>query len=426
VAFSTGAFVPESHHQPTMNWHARIIALTIALMTGFAVAAPPPASSPSTTPQFIVVNISSSAKAAVFEKVGTEFSAMSAGSVRVGIGAIFSYLGESPDRVEAELRRFLELAQQHNTPVVVQLDGEQWWQGRPDLWNWWDPQRPGYNPENWQNVEWSGWAPEHALRIAWRNWGRQIRVLPPPNLMSARYREACHQEMKRLIPVVLAWWRSLPEDRRDLLVGIKLGWESSIGVNAFHYPNGNALLDRPASEDPTSGVKANELPARGVAQIGYAAVQTAGLRSQGAITEADLAEIARRHLEDLCRAAAKLGVPRDRLFTHVAGWKEDELLYQSAVNDFSSPGWSFYQHAADPTKDNGVQSALRRSDAPCWAAVEWLYQGPRQTGPWRKSLAATLAVPRCRYVCIYHWESIRDSSEILQAIRELTQTKNSP
>lgn len=416
---------PSRDHQ-TLKPHSSILAIAIVLLSGHVHAAPQPAASQPTTPQFIVVNISSSAKVSVFERVSQEFSTASPGRVRVGVGAIFSYLGESPARVEAELRKFLELAEKFNTPILVQLDGEQWWQERPDLWNWWDPQRPGYNPGNRQNVEWSGWGPEHALRIAWRNWGRQIRVLPPPNLMSARYREVCHQEMQRLIPVVLDWWRKLPDTRRDLLIGLKLGWESSIGVNAFHYPGGNALLDRPASEDPSSGLKANELPARGVAQIGYAAVKTAGLRSDGVITEADLAEIARRHLEDLCRVAAKLGVPRDRLFTHTAGWKEGELLYQSAVNGFSSPGWSFYQHASDPEKDAGVQSALRRCDAPYWAAVEWLYQGPRQTGPWRKALAATLAVPRCRYLCIYNWEGIRDASEVLQAIREVTQTTKAP
>ena len=109
-----------------------------------------------------------------------------------------------------------------------------------------------------------------------------------------------------------------------------------------------------------------------MAQIGYAGVSMAGIRQEGQITEADLAEVVRRHLEDLCRAAAQLGVPRDRLFTHSGGWKEGELLFQAALNKYSCPGWSFYRHAADPAKDSGVQAALKLSDAPYWAAVEWL------------------------------------------------------
>lgn len=343
--------------------------------------------------------------------------------VRVGVGYIFSYFRAEEDAVlMASLRRVLEAAEQTDTPVLVQIDGEQWWQGRPDLWNWWDPSRPGFDPANRQNVEWSGWTPDDAIKIAWRNWGRQIRVLPPPNLMSPRYRAACHEKMAVVIPVVLDWWKGLPPERKDLLVGVKVGWESSIGVNAWYYPNGNDLLDEPADKDPTSGLKADEPPARGVAPIGYAAVKTAGIREAGELTEGDLAEVARRHLEDLSREAARLGVPRDRLFTHGAAWKDGELLYQAAVNAFSCPGWSFYKHAADPAKDIGVQEALKRSDAPWWAATEWLFPGPRETEPWRQALDNTLADRRCRYLCIYNWEGIRDSEPVLEAIRRTIAT----
>jgi hypothetical protein len=301
----------------------------------------------------------------------------------------------------------------------VQLDGESWWDGRPDLWNWWDPTKPGYSPDNRPNVEWTDWSPDDAIKIAWRNWGRQIRVLPPPNLMSPRYRAACHEEMAVLIPVVLEWWQALPADKRYLWIGLKVGWESSIGVNAWYYPNGNALLDKPASEDPTTGLRSAEPPARGVVQIGYAAVKTAGIRAEGQITERDLAEVAHRHLEDLSREAARLGVPREKLFTHGAGWKDGEPLYQAAVNQYSCPGWSFYRYAAQPDQDAGVQEGLQRSDAPHWAAVEWLYQGPPEREPWQQALRATLSQPRCRYLCIYNWEGIRDSREVLEAIRSV-------
>lgn len=375
--------------------------------------------------QFIVFNVSPNLEAEAFERVSREFNTNSRARVRAGVAAIFSYLHRPPAEVAADLKQFLDRAQKTDTPVVVQLDGENWWGARPDLWNWWDASRPGFSPANRTNVEWTSWSPDGAIKIAWRNWGRQIRVLPPPNLMSARYRAACCDEMRVLVLLVLDWWKSLPANQRDLFIGLKLGWESSVGVNAWHYPNGNALLERPAIEDPVSGLQAHELPARGVAQIGFAAVKTAGLRSEGQITEADLAEVVRRHLEDLCRLAAELGVPREKLFTHVAGWKENELLYQAALNRFSCPGWSFYQHAADPAEDSGVKAALQRSDAPFWGAVEWLYQGPRETAPWRAALTATLANPRCRYLCIYNWQNVREQPAILQAVREVMVATNS-
>ncbi len=368
--------------------------------------------------QFIVLNLSRGTSSEAFESIRKEFSTDAASPIQAGVGAIFSYLGHPRPNVEQHLRDFLRLAAEFEMPVVVQLDGENWWQARPDLWNWWNPAGPGYSDSNRFNVEWTGWSPADAIKISWRNWGRQLRVLPAPNLMSPRYRQACHEEMRRLIPLVLEWWNGLPADRKHLLIGIKLGWESSIGVNAWYYPNGNSLLDRPASEDPTSGLEVGQVPARGVAQIGFAAVRTAGIRTSGRITEEDLAEVVRRHLEDLCAAAAGLGVPRERLFTHGAGWKDGERLYGAAVNRFSCPGWSFYRHAAHPARDQGVQAALANSDAPYWAAVEWMLDGPAETARWRDALRRTLSLPRCRYVCIYNWEGIRDKPGVLDGIRE--------
>ena len=344
---------------------------------------------------------------------------MNSAKIRIGIGFIFSYLRtENDEFLLASLRRVLELAEETDTPVLIQLDGEQWWGARPDLWNWWDPSMPGFDPANRENVEWSSWSPDDALKIAWRNWGQQIRVLPPPNLMSARYRNACREKMELLVPIVMTWWNKLPVNKKDLLVGIKVGWESSIGVNAWYYPNGNELLEKPLSDDPKTGLDGDALPARGVAQIGFAAVKTAGIRKTGELTEADLAEVVRRHLEGLSREVNRLGVPRDKLFTHAVGWKAGELLYQTGVNKFSCPGWSFYKHAADPSKDVGVQKALQNSDAPYWAATEWLYQGRREAKDWRQALENTLADPRCRYLCIYNWDGIQDNLPALEAIRE--------
>jgi hypothetical protein len=163
-----------------------------------------------------------------------------------------------------------------------------------------------------------------------------------------------------------------------------------------------------------------------VAQIGYAAVKTAGLRKEGRITEADLAEVVRRHVEDLCRLAAELGVPRDKLFTHVGGWKDNELLYEAALNEFSCPGWSFYKYAADPEKAAGVQQVLKRSTAPYWAAVEWLYQGSSDTDRWRQAITATLSSPRCRYLCIFNFDPLRSSEAVLRAVREVAQKSPTP
>ena len=122
---------------------------------------------------------------------------------------------------------------------------------------------------------------------------------------------------------------------------------------------------------------------------------------------------------DICQVVAGLGVPLGKLYTHCAGWKTEELLYESALNQFSCPGWSFYNYAGDPRMDIGVQNTLAKTNAPSWAAVEWLYQGSREVETWRSALENTLIDPRCRFICIYNWEGIRDSEAILEAIRQV-------
>lgn len=38
------------------------------------------------------------------------------------------------------------------------LDGENWWDQTPGLWNWWNASLPAYDPGNVNNVEWYGMA----------------------------------------------------------------------------------------------------------------------------------------------------------------------------------------------------------------------------------------------------------------------------
>ncbi len=374
--------------------------------------------------QYVVLNIiPGEPYRPVFDQVTQATTGRSSENIGVGIAAIFSYLNQPRGQTKKELTEFLSLSEEYNMPVVVQLDGEQWWDGRPDLWNWWDPKRPGYDSANRQNVEWFGWGPENAMKIAWRNWGRQIRVLPPPNFMSARYRAACHEEMRVFVPIVLEWWKQLPYEKKHLLIGIKLGWESAIGVNSFYLPNGNYLVEQPEEKDPQVALKGEQVPDRGVVAIGYAAVTTAGLARSGTLKEANLAAIVTKHLDDLCALAAELGVPREKMFTHVGGWKEGELLYDAALNKYTCPGWSFYRHAADASKDMGVQRVLAKSDAPYWAAVEWMLMNDSSAGNWHTAIGRVLTTPGCRYLCVYNWSGIRENKGAVEGIRRVLEVK---
>ncbi|RYY35116.1 MAG: hypothetical protein EOP46_11145 [Sphingobacteriaceae bacterium] len=352
-----------------------------------------------------------------FQAIATEFGTQTKKTTAVGVGVIVSYLNNTPENCLAQLNNYLNLSVKYNLPVRIKLDGEQWWDYRSDLWNWWDPGAPGYNPANKDNVEWADWTADAAVKIGWRNWGSQIRVKPMPNLMSTAYREACRTELIKLTDAIKTWQDALPEDKKFLFVGIVVGWESGIGVNNYYYPNGNDYLGQPESNDPKTGVTGGP-PSRGLQTIGYAAAKTAGIASSGTLTEDMQVEVVRRHLEDLSKVVSERGITRDKIFTHCGGWFKGEKLFNAAINEYSCPGWSFYDSAVNPTLDEGVMNALKNSTAPYWSATEWSFAGDHTKDQWASALNLTLG-PKTKYVCIYNWTDIAANRNALDAISEL-------
>lgn len=96
------------------------------------------------------------------------------------------------------LANLLALSSANDLPVVITLDAFEFWNGRPDLWNWWNSSLPGYNPANANNVEWTDWSAENATKIAWANWGSQFRKPPHPNLASPVFRAAVAEAVRPL------------------------------------------------------------------------------------------------------------------------------------------------------------------------------------------------------------------------------------
>ena len=323
--------------------------------------------------------------------------------LQLGVSFVFDFLRYDLDLVAQSLQRFLELSLKTNMPVLVNLDGMNWWGHRPDLWNWWDPDAPGYDPDNRHNVEWYDWGPEHAVRIGWRNWGHQIRVLPMMNMASPAVVKAHQEALRRLLPLVAEWWQALPENKKWLLGGVKLGHEVSIGVNAYYYPQGNALADMPATQDPDHGLDFSQGWHGGLQPLGYAAATTLGLKDSGELARDDIAKIIHGYLAMLAKEAHRAGLPREIVFTHQGGnyapW-EKTMPWWPAFNEWSAPGWSFY--FTDPADADGLGAALDKHGTGRWAAVEWWWHGENAAG-WRDHFERTLSFRDCRFVVVYNW-----------------------
>lgn len=339
-------------------------------------------------------------------------------NLRLGLSFILSVLDGSEATLAQTLQGLLALSEKHDAPVLFVLDGQNWWNARPDLWNWWDETRPGYNPANRENVEWTGPGPDYAVKLCWRNWGRQIRVLPAPNLHAPRYRRAVTDAMTPFLRQIVAWKNTLPKTRRFLFPGVKVGWEASIGINAYHYPNGNELLNQPPESDPQTGLEKTRDFAGGLVPLGYAALSSAGRTHPGSVTLADHEFLTQNYLAFLSRLARGAGLKRNEVFTHVGGQYAPYHLHYThrvAVNPDAIPGWSLYNTRPDEAGDLGQAVDAARTDG-AWCAAEWLTNAKTADG-WADDIRRTLGFRNCRSLSVYNWEGVRSRPEALRGLQ---------
>jgi hypothetical protein len=360
----------------------------------------------------------------VFDQVTNSLRAPENPRLRIGLSFIFSTL-ETPTKVLAQsLGSLLQRSEECRVPVLVALDGQNWWEHRPDLWNWWDPNTPGYNPANVFNVEWTGWSAKQAVKIGWRNWGNQLRVAPAPNLASPCVVAAHLEPLRTLLPIIVAWQRQLPASRKWLFGGVKLGWEAGIGFNAYYHPDGNHYLEQwphDPSHDPTNSLDLAQGLSGGMSQLGYAALKSSGLKDHGPVLPDDLGQVTQRYLETLCRTAHDAGLDATAIYTHQGGngipWNL-HLPFWAAVNAWSTPGWSFY--GLDPAQAAPLRDAIEKCGHSKWAACEWWWGGADAT-QWEDHLRRTLGFLDCRFICIYNWnpQVFAKQTPAQQAVRKL-------
>ncbi len=304
------------------------------------------------------------------------------------------------ERPEAEfddiIRRHIADAEQYDCPVLFNFDPITFWDTATDIWNWFDPAKPNYNQENRENVEWYDWGSEHAVKIGWLNWGMQCRLAPMANLFGPKYQAAVAQRFKRYLTIIDDWYKGLPDEKKYLLVGVKVVGELALGVNNWYYPNGNDLYDKDIKDDPQTGINMYLKPSRGVQTIGYAALTYSGIRTSGTVTGEDIAKVEAKFTDWLCSLTDGYSFTREKIFTHAGGCDND---LDAALNPKSCPSWSFYlSDAADASNFSYAMGLLQKSDAPYWAVSEWAIGEDSAPANWASGISSGLRIDRCRYV----------------------------
>jgi hypothetical protein len=316
------------------------------------------------------------------------------------------------------------LAEANDLPLSVSIDATQYWNTRPDLWQWWDPAAEGFNPANRMNVEWTGWnATADATSVSWRNWGSQFRMpTPPPNFASPAFRAAAAEVMTPVAQVFSRWYTGLPREKKYLLAYVRCTQELWEGTNYYVYPNSTLPgggYAWPKALDPTTGPK-------GTLQLGYAALCTAGKQCEGNITDAALDGVVSDFIRFAAGVLAGAGVPRSRLMSHTgAAWgghgPDPALAWNTAaaaVTSAAAPGWSLYAGSTNASSNTGLGAALDALDGTPWGAPEWLrtFDNSGSAKLWTDAFLSTMRFKNNRLIVVQNFGSIQRNPGALEAL----------
>lgn len=267
------------------------------------------------------------------------------------------------------IRGAFDLALRNDVAVHLTVDSHEW-ENRPDLWNYQDKDKPGYDPKKRANVEWSDWdGTPHPHR--YRNWGTPEAMAPVICYNSP----AVLSEVSRLItevvapPIKAGLDRLKAEGKGHLFSGLTVGAEPALpnyeNVDR-QRPQITKLMDRDGSPKTRLGYNA-------LSNNGYSQAKPPKDFARA------LAQINDDYTDYWCRTFAEAGIPRAKMYTHVAagagvvGSPAVEFTNAPigiAFNDHSRPGWTTYPVGPLTHDFEHLYEALAEHGNPHWASTE--------------------------------------------------------
>jgi hypothetical protein len=281
-------------------------------------------------------------------------------------------------QVPDSIHRAFTVARKHDLAVMLHFDFHVDWSNRPDLWNWFDPKRPGYNPDNRRNVEWFGWDGPPA-QARYLNWG-EVQRMPPPMCFTS---QAIRAEWTRLIRDVIA-----PPLKKELAT---LEREGKGRLFAGVLVGSEPTFDNYTHTDPET---AKQVAADGAptGQLGYRALLDRGYGKDHppADIHQALGEIIQETVAFWCKAFVQAGLPARNLYPHIPAGAPLEMTSApvgAACNAWSRPGWSTYPVGPLERNFQPLYDALKKHGNPPWGGVEANAGAPGALIDWESYLA---------------------------------------
>lgn len=307
------------------------------------------------------------------------------------------YLNNSVSTTTSQINKLFQLARDADVPVMIPLGDVTWWGNRPDLWNWFDPSKPGYNANNINNVEWSCFDPSCASKDSWRNWGSGFWLgFPAPNYASPVVRAELQNRLQQIAPTILQNIASLQRDGKEyLFAGVKMGWEASIGIN--NACNQQALDNQNTCYGYRSYMNQHCSSATPLCKTGS---------TKPSDFNATLVTTIQQYLELLAKTLFDAGIPKDRIYSHGSTiWEHGALSYAPAsFNNYSRPAWSLYPPYSDP--NTILKSGLQAHGFPAWGVGESNLFATNNASAWSQFINSVLnntSTPNGHMLGLYNW-----------------------
>ena len=275
----------------------------------------------------------------------------------------------SPQIIARAVDGAVEIALRHDVAVYITVENLEW-ENRPDLWNFNDQDRPGYDPDNARNVEWMDWdGTPHPHR--YRDWGRPEQMPPVICYNSPDVRREVTRLAEQVIgPAIAAGLKKLAEaDKPHLFAGVTVGAEPAL-------PN-YAVIDK-VNPRIAERMDRDGVPRR---RLGYNALTNLGYDKDNPPEDfaAALAKVNQDYISLWARHLAKGGVPPDKMYSHVAagagvvgspGVEFTNAPISIAFAESCRPGWTTYP-VGPLQHDFGIlYEALAAHENPPWASTE--------------------------------------------------------
>ncbi|MHB1000866.1 MAG: hypothetical protein ACYC27_16615 [Armatimonadota bacterium] len=268
---------------------------------------------------------------------------------------------EQEKQVPEQIRYAFAAARKYNMAVMLHFDFHVDWKNRPDLWNWFDPKKPSYNPANKKNVEWYGWDGPPS-KVRYLNWGIPQRMAPPMCFTSKQIR----QEWTRLVRDVIT-----PTLRQEIATLKREGKEQLFaGVLVGSEP----MFDNYLQPDPeTAKMMLADSTPKG--RLGYRSLIDRGFSKvhPPVRMEEALGTIIQETVGSWCKQFVDAGIPAVKLYPHVAPQVPASMTgapISAAFNQWSRPGWTTYPVEMLKDSFEPLYRELKKHGNSEWAGVE--------------------------------------------------------